>query len=490
MAATPTDKVRFGAGLVGLVALSSIAWLVLWTAVASLMLGWSPVAVLSGSMAPRIDSGDIVVAAPYQGQELGPGAVIVFDSHTSDGRITHRIVDVLPSGEYVTRGDANGRIDTTAVAADDVVGVGRLLVPFLGMPFVWLDRGQWEMLVLAVIAIAAAAWMSRWALLDKYDPWKTRIEIPNIRLLTQRHTKRISPMVIVVLASLLVVAATTTRSRAAYADFTGNSGSAFSADILQPPAGLTGACGATINLNWTATPDAYPTGHRVMRSDTTGGPYTQIASVTPRTVTTYGDTPAAGSYYYVVRAYYLNWISADSNEISVATSCSTTVSFGANKDSEVDQDKPGDNYGTEIVASVRTESSKNARGLFSFDVSSIPAGAVIDSATLTLCPSRADDPSVIDVRRVTGTWGETTVTWNNQPTVAGSSTTTFAQPATTACVDATVTVDVQAWVDGTANNGWRLAHTVENQSSRIRIEYSTREDSDAAQRPLLVVVYH
>jgi hypothetical protein len=90
----------------------------------------------------------------------------------------------------------------------------------------------------------------------------------------------------------------------------------FNADTLDPPTGLTATGGASITLNWTATPDTYAGGHRVLRGTTTGGPYTQIAEVTPRTTVTYNDAPAAGTYYYVVRAYYQSWESANSNEAS------------------------------------------------------------------------------------------------------------------------------------------------------------------------------
>src|SRR3972149_3983439 len=67
-------------------------------------------------------------------------------------------------------------------------------------------------------------------------------------------------------------------------------------------------------LNWTATPDTYASGHRVLRSTTSGGPYSQIAEITPRTTTTYVDSVCAGTYYYVARTYFQNWESANSNQ--------------------------------------------------------------------------------------------------------------------------------------------------------------------------------
>jgi signal peptidase len=96
-------RTRFVAGVAALTAITAIFWWVLWAAVVPLVRGWSPVAVVSGSMAPLIDSGDIVVAAPYDGEALDAGAVIVFDNPTGTGSMTHRVVDVTPGGDYVTR---------------------------------------------------------------------------------------------------------------------------------------------------------------------------------------------------------------------------------------------------------------------------------------------------------------------------------------------------------------------------------------------------
>ncbi len=98
-------------------------------------------------------------------------------------------------------------------------------------------------------------------------------------------------------------------------------GNTFAADTLDAPAGLTATAGGTagtIDLNWTATSDAYASGHHVLRAPVSGGPDAQIAEVTPRTAVAYqnsGLTPGT-TYYYVVRAFYQNWESANGNESS------------------------------------------------------------------------------------------------------------------------------------------------------------------------------
>ena len=44
------DKTRFGVGISALVLVATSGWLMVWGLLAPLALGWSPVAVFSGSM--------------------------------------------------------------------------------------------------------------------------------------------------------------------------------------------------------------------------------------------------------------------------------------------------------------------------------------------------------------------------------------------------------------------------------------------------------
>jgi len=292
-------------------------------------------------------------------------------------------------------------------------------------------------------------------------------------------------------ATLLALLLALPGAGANFTNPTSNDANSFTADILAPPTGLTAACGTTITLDWTATVDTYATGHRVFRSTTPGGPYSQIAQVTPRTTVTYDDTPAAGTYYYVVRAYYLSWQSVDSNEAEGATSCNIDASFNSIADTYADEFKPNDSHGTDTVMIVRSWSAgKNQRSFVEFDVSSIPSGSTVNTATLTLCATKV--PSIartIDLHRITASWVETTLTWNNQPGVAASVTDSATTPGSPACMTWDVAADVQLWIDGTANEGWRAKDSVEGQGTRYITEFATRENGTPADRPILDVNY-
>lgn len=94
--------------------------------------------------------------------------------------------------------------------------------------------------------------------------------------------------------------------------------SSFSTETLDPPTNLN-VSGALLvkTLTWTATVDTRATGYLVFRSTTSGGPYTQVATVTPRTTTTYVDVVVGlGTRYYVLQSYYGSWTSTNSNQDS------------------------------------------------------------------------------------------------------------------------------------------------------------------------------
>ena len=94
--------------------------------------------------------------------------------------------------------------------------------------------------------------------------------------------------------------------------------STFSTEVLDPPTNLdvTGPL-LVKTLTWTATVDSRATGYIVLRSTVSGGPYTQVATLTPRTTTTYVDVVIGlGTRYYVLQSYYESWTSVNSNQDS------------------------------------------------------------------------------------------------------------------------------------------------------------------------------
>ena len=125
-----------------------------------MLLGWRPYVVQSGSMTPRIDVGDVVLASPESDPAALLGRVTVFDDPEKNGLVkTHRVITLNDDGTMVTKGDANPTPDTATITIDDVRGLGRLLVSFVGLPMIWVQTGQWLFFGLFVLSILIAAWL-------------------------------------------------------------------------------------------------------------------------------------------------------------------------------------------------------------------------------------------------------------------------------------------------------------------------------------------
>ena len=91
-------------------------------------------------------------------------------------------------------------------------------------------------------------------------------------------------------------------------------------------------------------------------------------------------------------------------------------------DAQVASGSPATNYGTNsnlYIQSSSTSSFGNERGLLKFDLSGIPAGTTISSASLQLWNWKSTGAAlpVQVVGVATDTWTETGVNWNTQPTL-------------------------------------------------------------------------
>jgi signal peptidase I len=144
----------------------------LFFAVVPAVLGWHATVVQTGSMRPHIDPGDVVVLAPWSPQAPVPvGGVVQYHVPTGaepDGTARlrlHRIVDAHDDGTFVTAGDANAQVDSTPLHPEQITGQARLLVPYIGLPGLWLGTGNlWALAwwsLGTVVAVVAAVFAGR-----------------------------------------------------------------------------------------------------------------------------------------------------------------------------------------------------------------------------------------------------------------------------------------------------------------------------------------
>lgn len=102
------------------------------------VLGYRTSTMLTGSMAPVIMPGDVVVTAPRPAADIQVGDVISYQIPIEDHRVeTHRVTEVNHEKDgsiaIRTKGDANDNVDPwTAVLQEDTVWEMQAVVPKLG----------------------------------------------------------------------------------------------------------------------------------------------------------------------------------------------------------------------------------------------------------------------------------------------------------------------------------------------------------------------
>lgn len=91
--------------------------------------------ILTTSMVPTIDAGDIVVTYKNSDNVYNVGDIITFVRDGASTTITHRVIEVSElNGQryYRTQGDHNASADTSLVPASNVVGRVTFRIPKLG----------------------------------------------------------------------------------------------------------------------------------------------------------------------------------------------------------------------------------------------------------------------------------------------------------------------------------------------------------------------
>jgi signal peptidase I len=132
--------------------------LLCWTLFPTVV-GWSSHVVMSGSMTPQIDTGDVVVTEPVGAAAARPGLVVLVVDPADPGRsLLHRVVEQRPDGSLITRGDANRVPDSTPVPPQNVRGIARLRIPYVGLPIAWLRQGRYLQVAATLLALLTVAY--------------------------------------------------------------------------------------------------------------------------------------------------------------------------------------------------------------------------------------------------------------------------------------------------------------------------------------------
>jgi hypothetical protein len=172
-----------------------------------------------------------------------------------------------------------------------------------------------------------------------------------------------------------------------------------------------------------------------------------------------------------------------------------TCTLNASADSYVALDSSGSNFGTGTSLQVSAASLATRRIFVRFDLTacspSIPTDTIVQSAKVRLTVSAlAAATRTYQLRAASAAWGETSITWSNQPavssTVTGSATVSLGTLAGTV-VEWTSTSDVQAVATGASSNtGWRIGDASEG-GLGVALLFGSREASSG--KPQLTITY-
>ena len=111
---------------------------------------WRVLAVLTGSMSPTINAGDMVIVRDYGEQQPAVGEIVTYwQDENSRSLTTHRVVNRLDNGYLQTKGDANQGVDGGWTRPERIVGkvVGR--IPYAAA----IQKGLQKPLVLVLLTV-------------------------------------------------------------------------------------------------------------------------------------------------------------------------------------------------------------------------------------------------------------------------------------------------------------------------------------------------
>lgn len=126
-------------------------------ALAPVVIGWRPYTVLTGSMRPNIQPGDVVMDRPMTISDAKVGDVITFSDPGRRGAlVTHRIRSINHGPvqtDVETRGDANNTSERWSIKSTDPVGRVVYVIPKVGHIANTIRRNPAGILLLVVLPV-------------------------------------------------------------------------------------------------------------------------------------------------------------------------------------------------------------------------------------------------------------------------------------------------------------------------------------------------
>ena len=102
------------------------------------------VTVVSGSMIPTLQIGDMLVLKGIDPDNIKEGDITVYYYPAMERLIIHRVFEMYDDGTFRTKGDnsmTNAQPDRWIVQPEWVKGTPTLRIPYLGYPRILLEKG-------------------------------------------------------------------------------------------------------------------------------------------------------------------------------------------------------------------------------------------------------------------------------------------------------------------------------------------------------------
>ena len=146
-----------------------------------MLFSWTPTIVMSGSMEPLVEPGDVLVAEPIAQDKLKSSlrkqqVILAQDPAHPGTLLTHRVYALFDQNDNLTtKGDANKNPDSTPMPMKNILGYERIHVPMIGYPIQSMRVGNYFPLVIFLFVTILAQIMvmsesKRQRFLDD-DPW-------------------------------------------------------------------------------------------------------------------------------------------------------------------------------------------------------------------------------------------------------------------------------------------------------------------------------
>ncbi len=173
------------------------------------------------------------------------------------------------------------------------------------------------------------------------------------------------------------------------------------------------------------------------------------------------------------------------------TSKAGTIVIRPNTDAVINSSNPGTNYGndTRFISSA-TVSGSNVylRSLINFDLSGVPKGAVVSSASITLSDIGHSGTNASYLSRIITAWTESQVTWTNQP----ATTTTNRAPLPSSSASQ-VTIDITNMINDMLDdpsNSFGLMLSLQSETPTAYMSFASSDyTTDTTKRPFISINY-